>query len=71
MGLMQNRPSDGRTGFYGTGIISGISNPSTTCTGDPGSSAENGRKCSSTVLFAPIQRFYEAQNTTQLLIAAG
>lgn len=69
VGLMQNRPSDGRTGFYGTGIISGIANPTTNCTGEPGS--QNGRKCSSVVLFAPIQRFYEAQNTLQLLVAAG
>lgn len=37
------------SGIYATGIISGIRNASTTCTGDQG-----GRLCGSEVLYAPI-----------------
>lgn len=38
-------------GIYAAGIISGVSNYSTNCTGEPG---VGGRVCSATVLYAPI-----------------
>lgn len=42
---------------YGAGIISGMQNQSATCTGEPGSTATEGRKCSWDLFFAPIYRF--------------
>lgn len=53
-GLVTTRPSDGRTGFYGTGIISGMTNASSTCAGEPSSST---RECSDVALFAPVEKF--------------
>lgn len=41
-------------GIYAAGIISGIVNATPTCSGEPGSSAPNGRICSPIVLYAPI-----------------
>ncbi|MDN5894050.1 MAG: S1 family peptidase [Nocardioides sp.] len=53
-GLVTTRPSDGRTGFYGTGIISGMTNASSTCAGEPSSAT---RECSDIALFAPVEKF--------------
>lgn len=41
-------------GVYAAGIISGVRNATSTCTGDPGSDLPNGRICSASVLYAPI-----------------
>ena len=38
-------------GIYAAGIISGVSNYSTNCIGEPGG---GGRVCSATVLYAPV-----------------
>ncbi|KQZ05802.1 hypothetical protein ASD19_13280 [Microbacterium sp. Root53] len=48
------------SGIYATGIISGMSNGTATCTGEPGSSATGGRKCSATGLYAPIAELMTA-----------
>lgn len=45
-------------GPYAAGVISGIRNGTATCTGDPGSTDPKGRKCSSTVLYAPITEIF-------------
>jgi hypothetical protein len=63
------RPDDNTIGAYGVGIVSMIPDPSpATCTGDPGSTATNGRKCSATVGFAPLNRWASAQSTHRLVI---
>lgn len=67
VGLLTTRPSDGRQGFYGTGIISGMVDPDSDCNGDPSSST---RKCSSIGLMSPVERFYEVNNTWQLVTAS-
>lgn len=62
------RPEDNTVGAYGTGIISMIQNPSPAlCTGDPGSPAINGRMCSATVGFTPLNRWTSAQTTYRLV----
>ena len=70
VGITGARPSDDRFGFYGTGIISGMTNETATCTGEPGNSDPDGRKCSSIVLFAPVERFAN-NNTVWLLVSAA
>lgn len=47
---------------YASGIISGITNGTATCTGDPGGTGENDRKCSSQVIYAPLEAYFN--NTT-------
>lgn len=62
------RQSDNTVGAYGVGVISMIpGNSSATCTGDPGSTASNGRKCSSNVGFAPLSRWASSQSTHNLV----
>lgn len=67
VGTTGSRPSDSRFGFYGTGIISGMVNSTSACTGDPASAT---RECSSVALFAPVERFAN-NNTVWVLIVAA
>jgi len=57
--------SDGRA--TAVGIISGISNGTTTCTGDPG---VNGRLCSATALFTPVSEYFKANPNDRILTAS-
>jgi hypothetical protein len=43
---------------YASGIISGITNGTASCTGDPGGSGPNDRKCSAQVIYAPLEAFF-------------
>lgn len=43
---------------YASGLISGTVLGSPTCTGDPGSDAQNGRRCSAHAIFAPVHVFF-------------
>lgn len=62
------RADDNTIGAYGIGIVSMIpGNSPATCTGDPGSTAAGGRKCSANVGFAPLSRWTSAQSTHQLV----
>ena len=66
-----SRSSDNTYGAYGIGIISMIPDPSpAVCTGDPGSTAEKGRKCSARVGFAPLSRWVGDQST-HVLVASS
>ncbi|WP_307485766.1 hypothetical protein [Microbacterium trichothecenolyticum] len=65
---LARRESDNTVGAYGVGAISMIpGGSSATCTGDPGSTAEGGRKCSANVGFAPLSRWASAQSTHSLV----
>ena len=54
---------------YASGIISGIQNSSATCIGIPGSDAENGRKCSARVIYAPVSHFFANNPGHSLYVA--
>lgn len=58
------RESDQTIGAYGVGVISMMSNPSTTCTGDPSTTT---RKCSANNGMAPLNRWASAQSTHNLV----
>ncbi|MBK4347095.1 hypothetical protein [Lacisediminihabitans changchengi] len=59
--------ADGSTEAYGTGIVSGIIDGTATCTGEPGGTGANDRKCSKDVLFAPIETFVNNNLSFSLL----
>lgn len=62
------RESDNTVGAYGVGVISMIpSNSPANCTGDAGSTASGGRKCSAKVGFAPLSRWASSQSTHNLV----
>lgn len=58
------RESDQTIGAYGVGVISMMSNPGTTCTGDPSTTT---RKCSANNGMAPLNRWASAQSTHNLV----
>lgn len=60
------RTSDNTIGAYGVGVISMIANHSSSCTGEPGTTAANGRKCSANVGFASLSRWASSQSTHSL-----
>jgi hypothetical protein len=65
--ILALRESDNSVGAYGVGAISMIpGNSSAACTGDPGSTATDGRRCSANVGFAPLSRWASAQSTHNL-----
>lgn len=54
---------------YAVGIISGMLSPTTRCTGDPGSDAEGGRKCSTQGIMAPVEGFFQDNPNYGILVA--
>lgn len=57
---------------YGAGIISGMptADASANCTGEPGSTAAGGRKCSWNLFFAPLYRFTNENSSLWSLLVA-